>query len=60
MPDRNSFMSFEIIKVENGRQCRFECVLNPESTWMELVDEAIVPALKAMGYNVDRSELDVN
>lgn len=58
-PDKG-FVSIEFIRVGPYGQQRFECQMPHNATWMALYDEAILPGLRALGYVLDRSDLDVN
>jgi len=59
-PDENCFVVIEMTSVNNGVQSHFHVTMSADSTWTDLMDSAILPGLRAMGYNLDKEDLDVN
>ena len=59
-PTPENFIIIEMTCVNNGVQSHYHSVIGADSTWVEVLDSAITPGLRAMGFNIDKEDLNVN
>lgn len=43
-------------QVENGLSARFEREFSSEATWVQLIEDGVVPGIRALGYSIPETE----
>lgn len=54
----NETMTFELSKTVDGVNTIFTVEMSTHASWPDLLDHAILPGLRAMGYTVNRSVVE--